>query len=59
MWNNVLCIVKFAMLETDEVKVLTGEEFKQLSDQEKCLPENWYLYDQDEVGLKTSDLLMY
>ena len=36
--------------DRDEVKALTGEEFKQLSDQEKCLPENWYLYDQDEVG---------
>ena len=34
----------------DEVKALTGEEFKRLSDQEKCLPKNWYLYDQDEVG---------
>ena len=30
--------------DRDEVKALTGEEFKQLSDQEKCLPENWYLY---------------
>ena len=35
--------------ERDKVKALTGEEFKQLSDRERCLPEYWYLYDQDEI----------
>lgn len=32
-----------------ELKHITGEEFKQLSDVERCLSQYWYLYDQDEI----------
>lgn len=32
-----------------ELKHITGEEFKQLSDAERCLSQYWYLYDQDEI----------
>ena len=35
-----------------ELKHITGEEFKQLSDAERCLSQYWYLYDQDEITIE-------
>ena len=32
-----------------ELKQVTGEEFKQLSDAERCLASYWYIYDQNEI----------
>lgn len=35
-----------------ELKQITGEEFKQLSDDERCLSRYWYIYDQEEINLE-------
>ncbi|HJA15682.1 MAG TPA: thioredoxin family protein [Candidatus Butyricimonas faecavium] len=35
-----------------ELKHITGEEFKQLTDAERCLLRYWYLYDQDEIAIE-------
>ncbi|MCQ4872973.1 thioredoxin family protein [Butyricimonas paravirosa] len=33
-----------------ELKHVTGEEFKQLSDDERCLARYWYIYDQEDIS---------
>lgn len=35
-----------------ELKHITGKEFKQLTDAERCLSRYWYLYDQDEIAIE-------